>query len=163
MKRALILISFSILCFACSKNENGETTESVLSNTAELISDTKGEVFYGLTFSVGHSGSGCGGCVTVGGQHTHVDCQGTGNACKIGAKMGVSSNSRDGIYLGIIGDPDELTDGESFLMPDRSLYIIGSNGEFLNIPEQIVFRDEETGAFIFYDIFFSDVQMFENK
>jgi len=34
MKRVLILISFFILCFACSKNENGETTESVLSNSS---------------------------------------------------------------------------------------------------------------------------------
>jgi len=163
MKRILILISVFILCFACSKNENGDATESLLSNTAKLISDTKGGDIYLLGFSVGHSGSGCGGCVTSGGQHAHVDCQGAGNACRIGAAMSVSSNSKDGIYLGIIENPDELTDGESFIMPDRSLYIIGSSGEFLNIPEQVVFRDEETGAFVFYDIFFSDYQAFVNR
>jgi hypothetical protein len=48
-------------------------------------------------------------------------------------------------------------------MPDRSLYIAGSNGEFLNIPEQVAYRDDKTGLFIFYEIFFSDYQAFENK
>ena len=121
MKKVLILISFSVLCFACSKNENRETTESLLSNTAKLISDTKGDSEYDLAFSVGHSGSGCGGCVTVDGHHVHVNCQGVGNACRIGSAMSVSSNSKDGIYLGIIKDPDALTDGEFFFMPDRSI------------------------------------------
>ena len=163
MKRVLILISFSVLCFACSKNENGETTESLLSNTAKLISDTKGGDVYELGFTVGHSGEGCPGCVAGGGTHTHVNCQGPGNACRLGSAMSVSSNSKDGIYLGVIEDPDALTDGDFFFMPDRSLYIIGSSGEFLNIPEQIVFRDEKTGEFVFYDIFFSDYQAFENR
>jgi len=161
MKRILILISFSILCFACSKNEKGETTAAVVSNTAKLISDTKGMQLFGISISVGHSGKGCAGCVTSGGQHIHVDCQGPGNACTKSARMSIASAK--GAISGIIEDSDELTDGEFFFMPDRSLYIIDSNGEFLNIPEQIVFRDEETGAFIFYDIFFSDSQTFENE
>ena len=50
-----------------------------------------------------------------------------------------------------------------FFMPDRSLYIVGSNGQFINIPEQLAYRDPETGTLIFYDIFFSDSQVFDNK
>jgi len=162
MRKFFIATLCFVLCFSCSKNENKETTELSMPNSAKLISNTKGKQVYGITISVGHPAAGCPGCVTYGGLTTHVDCQGTGSACQKTVILGISDSG--GItYYGIVDDPDDLTYDDSFLMPDRSLYIIGSNGEFLNIPEQMLYRDEETGTFIFYDIFFSDVQMFENK
>jgi hypothetical protein len=171
MRKTLITITvlFSVLCFACSKQENKEpnteAAESSISNSAQIISGDPGtkKAIYRVSLLVGHKSSGCSGCVTSGGSHIHVDCQGSGNACKLGASMNISSAAKSTDYYGIVADPDELTSGDSFLMPARSLYIIGSNGEFLNIPEQEVYRDEETGAFIFHDIFFSDWQMFGNE
>jgi hypothetical protein len=153
------------LCFSCSKQENEKTPDSSASNTAQIISGFSGakEILYGITVQVGHSGANCPGCATYGGVHIHVDCQGPGNACQKKVTMRITSAEDTTYYYGIIIDTDELTDEDTFFMPDRSLYIIGSNGEFLNIPEQVAYRDEETGAFIFYDIFFSDTQMFENK
>jgi len=82
---------------------------------------------------------------------------------QVSAVMTISDSREVSLYYGTIDNADELTDEDFFLMPHRSLYIVGSNGQFINIPEQIVYRDEETGAFIFYDIFFSDSQVFENK
>jgi len=154
------IVVFFILFFACTKQESKETAES--SNSAQIISNSKGMLF-GIKVSVGHSGAGCQGCVTYGGQHIHVDCQGSGSACQINAVMKISDSGEVSFYDGTINDPEELTDGEFFLMPDRSLFIVGSDGQFINIPEQTVYRDEETGVFIFYDIFFSDSQVFENK
>jgi hypothetical protein len=165
MRRILFSILFSILCFACSKQENKETTENSMPNSAQIISGSSGAkaVVYGVTVRIGHSGTNCPGCVTSGGAHTHVDCQGPGNACQVKSAMKISASGEVTYYYGIVLDPDELTDDDSFLMPDRSLYIIGSNGEFLNIPEQVAYRDEETGTFIFHDIFFSDFQAFNNN
>jgi len=162
MKKNLISTLCLVLCFSCSKNENKENTESSMPNSAKLISDTKGKQTYGITVKIGHTAVGCSGCVTSGGLSFHVECQGAGSACEKTVIVGISSSG--GVtYYGIVDDPDDLTYDDSFLMPNRSLYIIGSNGEFLNIPEQMLYRDDETGTFIFYDIFFSDVQMFENK
>ena len=159
IKRILSITLFFILFFGCTKQEN-KTTE--YSNSAEIISNSK-RVGYGIKVNVGHSGSTCSGCVTVGGQSIHVDCQGSGNACRLGGAMIISNSDEDGIYYGTIENPDELTYEDFFLMPDRSLYIEGTKGQFLNIPEQMAYRDKETGTFIFYDIFFSDRQIFGNK
>jgi hypothetical protein len=164
MKKISVTILCLVLCFACSKQENKETAENSMPNSAQMISGDSGakKALYGIVVKIGHSGSGCPGCVTSGGTHVHIDCQGAGSTCDVKAVMEVSDNG-EVTYYGIIAHPDALTDGDSFLMPDRSLYIIGSNGEFLNIPEQNAYRDEETGTFIFYDIFFSDYQAFGNE
>ena len=162
MKRVLPVIIFFTLLFACTKQENRETVTDSNSNTAQIISGSKGRLF-GLTLNLGHSGTNCSGCVVINGEHTHADCQGAGNDCSIKAIIEISDSGEISFYYGTIENPDELTYEDFFLMPDRSLYIIGSNGEFLNIPEQTAYRDEETGTFIFYDIFFSDSQMFENE
>ena len=163
MKQTLVTLLLLILCFACKKQETIETAALPKCNAAQLISNSKGKTYYGITTQVGHSGSGCSGCVNIGGNCIHLDCQGTGTDCSVKAIMEISDSGEISFYYGTIENPDELTYEDFFLMPDRSLYIMGSNGQFLNIPEQTVYRDEETGAFIFYDIFFSDNQMFVNE
>ena len=161
MKKIFCYLLCSLLFWGCSKKGTNEIADFVGSNFVTQLSDAKGLSFIGK-MRVGHNGAGCNGCVTIGGVREHVDCKGYGDYCEVGISIGLTGGN-GGYYSGIVLSPDELTYDESFLMPDRSLYIIGSNGEFLNIPEQMLYRDEETGTFIFYDIFFSDVQMFENK
>jgi hypothetical protein len=165
MKHFLVTIVFLflILCFGCKKHEIIETAELPKFNSAQPISNSKGGACYGVTLLVGHSASTCPGCVNNGGSSVHIDCQGDGTACSVSAKMEISDSGEINIYYGTISEPDELTYEETFLMPNRSLYIIGSNGQFLNIPEQMVYRDEETGAFVLYDIFYSDNQVFINE
>jgi len=160
------LFAFAILFFACEKKEkNISNTDIFYPNKAEPIQSDSKQVFgYKISLQVGHSGANCPGCVTQGGNPTHIPCQGAGTACGQSATLylytdGDSSDS----FFAINPEKWELTDGNFFLMPDRSLYIIGTNGEFLNIPEQVAYRDEETGFFIFYEIFFSDYQAFVNK
>ena len=165
MKQILITIVllFLILCFACKKHETIETAELPKNNSAQLISSSKGKSYYGMTALVGHAASTCPGCICSGGHCVHVDCQGTGTDCAVRAVMEISDSGEINFYYGTIEKPDELTYEDFFIMPNRSLYIIGSNGQFLNIPEQVVYRDDETGVFVFDDIFFSDCQMFINE
>ena len=163
MKKDLFYLMCILLFLGCSKKEVKDLLEFDSSNTVQLLSSNEKGMTYGGTVNIGHSASGCTGCVSVGGVLVHVDCTGSGNACRATVKFRLTSDGDTIHYYSVILNPDELTHEDFFLMPDRSLYVIGSNGQFLNIPEQMVYRDEETDTFIFYDIFFSDSQVFENK
>ena len=55
MKQTLITITLLILCFACKKHEIIETAELPKFNSAQLISNSKGKTYYGITAQVGHS------------------------------------------------------------------------------------------------------------
>jgi len=162
MKKKVFYFLCILLFFACSKKEITEMAAFDKSNSAQLLSDEKEMIFY-VEIRVGHNGDGCNGCVTTGGTNHHVDCKGYGTYCVVSANLSLAAEGEDGYYYGIVLNPDEFCDDDFFLMPNRSLYIEESKGKFLNIPEQMVYRDEETGVFIFYDIFFSDSQIFENR
>jgi hypothetical protein len=145
----------------CTKKETIEFTKPSGTNIITPLSNEKGMMYRG-SFNVGHSSGSCSGCVTLGGVCFHVDCQGGGNYCSLSAAFKLIASNRNDYYC-VILNPDELTHEDFFLMPDRSLYVEGTQGRFLNIPEQLVYRDDETGTFTFYDVFFSDHQMFGNK
>ena len=57
-----------------------------------------------------------------------------------------------------------LTTEDFFLMPDRSLNYTDENNNriFLNIPEQLLFRDSTTQQFTFTGLFFSDGPVYSN-
>ena len=57
-----------------------------------------------------------------------------------------------------------LTSGDFFLMPDRSLnYTDDENNRiYLNIPEQLLFRDTTTRQFTFTGLFFTDTPAYIN-
>ena len=164
-KFVYFLLIFTVVFSACEKNEKPNFNSEIYPNNAEPIySASKQIIGYKLSVMVGHSGTNCPGCVTQGGDSFHVPCQGAGSACSQSATVYIyTDGDSPNFYYAVNPDKWELTDGDFFLMPDRSLYIVGSNGEFLNIPEQVAYRDEETGFFIFYEIFFSDEQVFDNK
>ena len=58
-----------------------------------------------------------------------------------------------------------LTSADFFLMPDRSLSYTDENNNriFLNIPEQLLFRDSTTQQFTFTGLFFSDGPVYDNN
>jgi hypothetical protein len=58
-----------------------------------------------------------------------------------------------------------LTSEDFFLMPDRSLNYTDENNNriYLNIPEQLVFRDTVTQQFTFTGLFFSDAAAYSNN
>ena len=63
-------------------------------------------------------------------------------------------------------DTFDLTSEDFFLMPDRSLYYgkdEKGNDIFLNIPEQMVYRDTATLQFTFTGLFFSETAAYSNN
>ena len=62
-------------------------------------------------------------------------------------------------------DTFDLTSEDFFLMPDRSLDYVDEKGShiFLNIPEQMVYRDTATLQFTFTGLFFSDRAAYNNN
>jgi len=163
-KFATLLILFSIFFFACEKSDKQNPISGLPENRAEPIySDSKAWLGFQVIAQCGHSASGCNGCINFNGQYIHVDCQGAGSSCTQTARiyLYIDDSSPDRYYAITDGEWD-LTDEDFFLIPDRSLFIMNSNGEFINIPEQMLYRDETTGKFIINDIFFSDFQFFEN-
>lgn len=162
MKKFFFYLFCFIFILGCSKKEVINLSHSSDGNTIELISDGKGMSYIGK-MQMGHSANGCNGCAVINGTKVHLACTGYGTECSSNVAFTLTATREHNDYYATVLNPDEFTDYDVFLMPERSLYIVGSNGEFLNIPEQTVYKDEETGTFIFYDIFFSEGQMFENK
>jgi hypothetical protein len=164
-KITTFLLILTIVFSACEKKEKLNPDPVNPKNCAvPIYSESKAVLGFQLSLRSGHSGAGCSGCTIQNGKPVHVDCQGAGSFCQQSATIYLYPDDGEiDIYYAINTDKWGLTSGDFFLMPDRSLYIVGSNGEFINIPEQTLYRDEETGYFIIYDIFFSDAQMFENK
>jgi len=162
MNKNLFYLLCLFLFLGCSQKETKDLINFDAPNTVRLLSNEKGMVYRG-TIQVGHSSSSCSGCVISGGVCFHADCTGAGNSCNVSVRFRLTADNDTIYYYSVILNPDELTHEDFFLMPGRSLYIIGSGGQFLNIPEQMVYKDEETETFVFYDIFFSDSQVFGNE
>ncbi|MCL2311080.1 MAG: hypothetical protein FWC41_01135 [Firmicutes bacterium] len=166
MKKFIPFYFIVIFIFiACEKNDKSNFNDELHQNSAiPISSNSKAPLGYQISMRTGHPKENCSGCTTQGGNHIHIECQGAGSACAQKATLYLypDENGKD-FYFAISYDDEDLTDGDFFLMPDRSLYIIGTNGEFLNIPEQVLYRDEETGKLIVNDIFFSNYQAFENQ
>ncbi len=61
-------------------------------------------------------------------------------------------------------DTFDLTSEDFFLMPDRSLDYVDEKGShiFLNIPEQVVYRDTATLQFTFTGLFFTNTPAYSN-
>lgn len=61
-------------------------------------------------------------------------------------------------------DTFDLTSEDFFLVPDRSLNYTDekNNRIFLNIPEQMVYRDTATLQFTFTGLFFSETAAYSN-
>ena len=62
-------------------------------------------------------------------------------------------------------DTFDLTSEDFFQMPDRSLsYMDGDDNQmYLNIPTQLVFRDEDTQQFTFTGLSFSEAPLYTNN
>jgi hypothetical protein len=61
-------------------------------------------------------------------------------------------------------DTFDLTSEDFFLMPNRSLNYTDENNNriFLNIPEQLVWRDSTTLQFTFTGLFFTNTPAYSN-
>ena len=165
MKKTLFIGLCLVLSLCtCHKTEKMQT--SVHESTAILLnSDTKGSN-YAIIVALGHHISECGGkCVCVNGKLCHYDCMGDGNACAASANVNlvqISGNS----YTATTLDSTALTNEDFFNMPARSLFVEydeKNNEVWMNIPEQVVFRDSVSRQFTFTNLYYSNAQVYSNN
>jgi hypothetical protein len=87
---------------------------------------------------------------------------GFGNICVRATSVTLNQSGTDVTATTV--DTFDLTSEDFFLMPDRSLSYTDENNNriFLNIPEQLLFRDSTTQQFTFTGLFFSDGPVYSN-
>ena len=97
------------------------------------------------------------------GQLVHVNCIGTGDDCLRTAAVQLQQVGTE--ISATTTDTFDLTSDDFFLMPDRSLSYTDekNNRIFLNIPEQMVYRDTTTLQFTFTGLFFSETAAYSNN
>ena len=162
IKRNLGLIMTTLILIlgvhACQKvNSPGPSGNRLIPNAT----DSK-EASYTMVVFLGHDAKNCPGCVLLGGRLYHIECQGPGDKCM--AASAVTLNQSGTAVTATTTDTFGLTSADFFLMPDRSLSYTDENNNriFLNIPEQLLFRDSTTQQFTFTGLFFSDGPVYSN-
>ena len=163
MRKTVFSLMMALACFinfSCTR----VSEETDFSN--RLIPEFNGSKESGtylLSTIVGHRRSECGGrCIQINGVPTHADCMGVGHYCAALSSVTLQQSGTD--ITATTTDTFGLTSGDFFLMPDRSLSYTDeeNNRIFLNIPEQLVFRDTATQQFTFTGLFFSNTPAYTN-
>ena len=124
--------------------------------------EAKTSNMFTLWFFAGHDADKCPGCITIAGHTMHKDCQGHGNKCRKSSSVILQETGTD--ITATTTDTFGLTSEDFFLMPDRSLNYTDENNNriFLNIPEQLVFRDSATLQFTFTGLSFTNTPVYSN-
>lgn len=119
-----------------------------------------------ITYRIGHTASECGNaCIIMNGVPSHADCQGSGNACVVRLRLWpIGGQPKSNTFSALVDSLWDPTAEDFFLTPNRSLLFIDGNNSriYLNIPEQLVYRDTITKQFTFTRLFFSDTAAFSN-
>ena len=166
MKRVYLYLIFAtaiLLCVSCEKTSNSQNGVYDLANRVIPLSSESKESGYLLTIRVGHSITDCGGrCVSIGGKPYHFNCMGYGHVCIKSAAVTLVQVGT--AITATTTDTFGLTTDDFFNMPDRSLNYTDEKCRriFLNIPEQMVYRDTATLQFTFTGLFFSETAAYNN-
>ena len=164
MKKILTLTLLAAALFvACEKDDAYMASlEPERNRVITIPSDGKTASSTLLVMALGHDAKDCNGCVMFGGKLIHENCMGEGNACATSAAVQLQQIGTD--VTATTTDTFDLTSEDFFLMPDRSLNYTDENNNriFLNIPEQMVYRDTATMQFTFTGLFFSETAAYSN-
>ncbi|MBR4919433.1 MAG: hypothetical protein IKZ52_09490 [Bacteroidales bacterium] len=154
----------ALLLGACEKDENQTATQGQTLNRVILLPDEEktGAQSILLAMTIGHSSRDCKGCIMIDGHIFHVDCMGNGNYCATIAAVQLQQIGT--AVTATTTDTFDLTSEDFFLMPDRSLEYVDEkeNHIFLNVPEQMVYRDTTSLQFTFTGLFFSETAAYSN-
>ena len=166
MKKILTMVLLTaMVLIACEKDGTQATDQKHRFNRVIVLPEEgktgNSEVI--LALCVGHDGKTCKGCVWEDGMYVHVNCVGEGNLCQKMAAVQLQQIETD--VIATTTDTFDLTSEDFFLMPDRSLSYKDEKGNdiFLNIPEQMVYRNRTTQQFTFTGLFFSESAAYSNN
>ena len=173
----MMMITIILIAFSCNKHEvvtsidllsDTESNDDSKQNLATWVSSSENNSkfwFLKIIIRIGHTASDCGNkCVKIFGEQGHVDCRGVGNVCNriVDAQM---IQNEGGIVL-VLLDNDAFGEDLDFLIPDRCLYItnpLNNTDLWLNIPEQVLLRDNNGVPFEILNVWFSENPELENK
>ena len=166
MKKVLTLtLLAATLLGACEKEENQTATQEQTLNRVVALSDNAktGNSTCLFAMSMGHSSKDCKGCVMMDGRPIHINCMGAGDECAY--TFAVQLQQIGTAVTATTTDTFDLTTEDFFLIPDRSLNYTDENNNriFLNIPEQMVYRDTTSLQFTFTGLFFSETAAYSNN
>lgn len=165
MKKVLTLTALvAILLLGSCEKENGDAAMYQPSPNRVVVipSDSKTASITYLLSQIGHDAKTCNGCVWDGGKMVHENCMGDGHYCAFAAAVQLQQVGT--AITATTTDTFDLTTENFFLMPSRSLNYTDENNNriFLNIPEQMVYRDTATQQFTFTGLFFSEGPAYSN-
>ena len=165
MKKITTLIICAIALLSACENEGTTKTaqEQTLNRVIALPGGRADNSTVLLALGIGHRAEICNGCVYVNGRTFHIDCQGQGNYCATAAAVQLQEVGTDLVATTV--DTFGLTSEDFFNMPARSLnYTDGDNNRvFLNIPAQLVYRDNTTLQFTFTGLSVTEGPEYENE
>ena len=165
-KIVLIMVIAVMTMTACKKSPLPENCTHFPKNYAVMCNDSmkEGSDPIEITYAVGHTAEEChNSCVTINGVSGHIDCQGWGEACVVTIRIWpIGGQPKSATFNALVDTVWSLTSEDYFLMPDRSLTVIGTDTRYLNIPAQLLFRDTTTQQFTFKGLFFSDTPAYSN-
>ncbi len=155
-----VFIITSLIVYSCQKADIPRQHSS--NYMISYPTDGKATNTYLLSLRAGHDGKNCPGCILHEGKFIHRNCIGHGNYCNAMAQVTLGMVDAD--ITATTTDTFGLTSEDFFLMPDRSLNYTDEKGRriFLNIPEQMVYRDTTTLQFTFTGLFFSETAAYSN-
>lgn len=165
MKKVLTLTLIAAMLLGACEKEERQTTQGQTPNRVIALSNgaKTGNPSFMLIMNMGHNSKDCKGCVMINGHAVHVNCMGSGWEC---ANIAAVQLQQIGTAVtATTTDTFDLTSEDFFLMPDRSLEYVDEkeNHIFLNIPEQMVYRDTTTLQFTFTGLFFSETAAYSNN
>ena len=165
--RVLSFLTIVIMMSACDKVTYTSSTGPLPENYATMEnSSSKEGAPIEITYTVGHDASECNNsCVTINGVPTHIDCQGRGDACLVTIILWpFGGQPKSPTFSAVVDTVRDLTSEDFFLMPNRSLTVLGHDDTtmYLNIHEQFLVRDSVTRQFTFTGLFFSDEAAYIN-
>lgn len=158
-----MVVAVLLVMASCQKKETEVAHIFPPDRLIELSADSKTTGNYLLSTEIGHDGKDCDGCVLILGKLVHKDCMRHGRYCRVTTSVHIDTVGSD--ITATTTDTFGLTTGSFFAMPDRSLNFTDENNNriFLNIPEQVVFRDNTTQQFTFTGLFFSTTAAYNNN
>lgn len=164
--KKLIYKSLFYACLAAILFAACEQPDNELKTYSDYVTPVAGQnraTYYWVATHLGHDGRTCNGCVMKNGVRMHVDCMGYGDKCRKVSKV-VLEEQPSGLEATTV-DTFDLTSENFFNMPARSLYYVDedNNRVFLNIPEQLVYRDSTTLQFTFTGLSITEEPEFENE
>lgn len=160
----VIVATATLLCLSCTKPESTQNGCTNLINRVIPLDYGSKTAEYLLTINVGHLYTDCGGrCITINGKQCHFDCMGNGHVCNRATSVVMQQSGS--FVTATTTDTFDLTSDDFFLMPDRSLNYTDENNNriYLNIPEQLVWRDTATLQFTFTGLTFSTSPLYTNN